>query len=653
MMNDKDKEKLIELIKNNERIPEEYKTELFPVENLEYEISYANKMRKEDILANFDGTYPLPLQLEKIFNGGDYQPFDDGWRNMIVFGDNLSLLKLINENKEHEFFGKLKGKIKLIYIDPPFATQSEFQNNVGARAYNDKKKGAEFVEFIRRRLIVSKEVLADDGIIVVHLDQKMSHYIKVVMDEVFGKENFINEIIWCYGEGINAKKYFNRKHDNLYVYCKNRENYTFNYSEVLEKYAEGNIKKYKYVDEIGHYRIMGRGIVDSPFSSKRDLSPEIEQKHPDLVYRHYLKKGKLPVDYWLIDIENQSSKSRTGYPTQKPEALLEKIIRAYTNKDDIVFDFFAGSGTTMAVSEKLGRRWIMCDLGKLSYYTMIKRIVQINKTNDLMDKKKKYPLKAKSFVSCTLGVYDLRKALELEWGNYNRFISGLFDFTLEDIVINGFTFEGKKDVHLVKIFDYKKLSNSSIDVQYLERIYEIVKNRVLDRIYIVAPANYFDFISDYHEVGDVRFYFLKIPYQVIKELHLTPFQKAIQPRSKNDVNSIEESIGFYFIRKPRVTSKVTRLNGKVKIAIESFESSELEVNKIKNRENQVLFELSAVYVDKAYNGKEFQFTDVFFANEIVSSSDASFEVNVDRASKKMMIIYSDIYGNDFSEIKEI
>ncbi|HGA4145564.1 DNA methyltransferase [Streptococcus pyogenes] len=162
-LNEIEKKYIINLIENGEQIPEDYKYMLFPNLQEEYELTYAGKMRKEDILAGEDGTFPVPLQIDRIFNGDEHPAFEDGWRNMIVFGDNLQFLKTINENKDPLIKDKVKGKVKLIYIDPPFATQDEFENKEGAKAYSDKKKGSEFLEFIRRRLILAKEILSDDG----------------------------------------------------------------------------------------------------------------------------------------------------------------------------------------------------------------------------------------------------------------------------------------------------------------------------------------------------------------------------------------------------------------------------------------------------------------------------------------------------------
>ena len=163
---------IIERLQNgNGGLPEDYKYKLFPVKQKEYELVYGGKMRREDVLANEDGVFPVPLQVEKIYNGNREQ-WKDGWKNIIAFGDNLQFLKTIYENKDPLIKDKVKGKVKLIYIDPPFATDSEFKSKAGAQAYTDKAKGADFVEFLRRRLIVAREILADNGFIIVHLDSR-------------------------------------------------------------------------------------------------------------------------------------------------------------------------------------------------------------------------------------------------------------------------------------------------------------------------------------------------------------------------------------------------------------------------------------------------------------------------------------------------
>jgi site-specific DNA-methyltransferase (adenine-specific)/adenine-specific DNA-methyltransferase len=224
---------LIERLQKGENIPDDYKYKLFPAKQKEYELIYGGKMRKEDVLANEDGVFPVPLQVEKTFNG-KRKSWKDGWRNIIAFGDNLQFLKTIYENKDPLIKDKVKGKVKLIYIDPPFATESDFNTSEGKKAYSDKTKGAEFVEFIRRRLILARELLADDGSILVHLDWKKSHYIKIVMDELFGPNNFKNSVIWHYGgRMMHHLKQYNKKHEVIPFFDSDRmadEYYTKMYS---------------------------------------------------------------------------------------------------------------------------------------------------------------------------------------------------------------------------------------------------------------------------------------------------------------------------------------------------------------------------------------------------------------------------------------
>lgn len=638
-----DIEFLIKTLQDGKEIPPDYKYSLFPTTQKEYELVYAGKMRKEDLLANEDGVFPVPLQTEKVFNGNEYEAFKDGWKNMIVFGDNLQFLKTIYENKDPLIKDRIKGKVKLIYIDPPFATADEFQNKEGAKAYNDKKKGAEFVEFLRRRLILAREILADDGSIFVHLDYRKAHHVRVLMDEIFGDRNFRNQIAWCYSGPSQASKYFPRKHDYILFYSNKESANIFNTQYLPHKSGLHNTGQVFGSDEVNEEFVKG-----------------LEEK------------GKKAEDWWIDIWATERYRSELiGYPTQKPEKLLERIIKAGSNEGDIVMDFFGGSGVTMATAEKLGRRWITCDLGKLAYFTMQKRILQIEDSKDLTDSKKKYNKKAKNFVTAQLGIYDLKKALDLEWQKYQEFVSGLFEVELKKNKIAGFEFEGKKSDFPVKIFDYQTFKNSTINEKYLKEMHAVVGKKASGRVYIIAPANYVDFLSNYHEIDGVKYYFLKIPYHVIKELHKTPFQKLRQPQSKKNVNDLEEAIGFHFIRHPEVKSELKKDKNVVKILIKSFISQELESDKAQDEKGMRNFEtLSAVFVDKSYNGKAFEMDEAFFADELLSKKTTKkeegeenikaelkkiekkgLEISFKKSElgKQVMVIYADIYGNDFTE----
>lgn len=302
---------------------------------------------------------------------------DAGECGRLIQGDNLAIMAALRE--------ELAGQINLIYLDPPFFTGIDRQAQVSEGntprslpAYSDDWGGdlGAYLQWLYDRLALARELLAEDGSLYVHLSWHAAHYGKLLLDEIFGAARFQNEIVWCYREAINAKKRWNRKHDTILFYTKG-ERFTFNYEAVREDYAESHIKKYRLRDEKGAYRLMGRGITGSPLRSRRDLPPEYEARYPELTYRHYLGTGTLPVDYWLIDIENQASRVRTGYPTQKPEALLERILLASSNPGDLVADFCCGSGTTPAVASRLGRRWIGCDSGDLAIHTTRKRLLEV------------------------------------------------------------------------------------------------------------------------------------------------------------------------------------------------------------------------------------------------------------------------------------
>ena len=651
---------LIKILKSGNELPLDYKHKLFPTKQKEYELAYAGKMRKEDLFANEDGVFPVPLQIEKNFNNEEYEAFDDGWKNIIVFGDNLQFLKTIYENKDPLIKDKVKGKVKLIYIDPPFGTGDQYDGNKGQSAYSAKRKGADFVEFLRRRLILAREILADDGSIFVRLDYHFGHYIKLVLDEVFGKENFRNEIIinrtqeFFKSPGINSKKYMHDT-DSLYFFSKFK-NGVFNQLLVEREDAvwwEPFLpSKNKPKND---FRIVYENKIFSPIGRKWGLKQsDIEILEKNERIKIINSKVKYSPQYRKLknnwtDIPGYSR--TVNYPTENSEILLERVIKTSTNEGDIVVDFFGGSGTTMAVAEKLGRKWITCDIGKLAHFTMQKRILRIQDSKDLENTQKKYDKKAKSFITARLGTYNLKQALDLEWQKYQKFVAGLFEVELAKNKIAGLEFDGKKGDYPVEIFDYRKFKDSSIDESYLKEMHAVIGRRTGGRVYIIAPINFVDFLTDYYEIGNIRYYFLKIPYQMIRELHKTPFQKLRQPQSKKNVNDLDEAVGFHFIRSPEVRSKLKKNKNEVKILIESFESNELQSEKLPDEKSMKGFEtLSAVFVDKNYNGKTFEMDEAFFANEL-PKKEISFKRS--ELGSQLMVVWTDIYGNDFTEIFKV
>lgn len=323
-------------------------------------------------------------------------------------------------------------------------------------------------------------------------------------------------------------------------------------------------------------------------------------------------------------------------------------------------DFFGGSGTTMAVAEKLGRRWITCDLGKLSYLTMQKRILLINEGKDLTDKTdkpKKYGKQAKAFITCKLGMYDLKQTLNLEWDKYKEFVSQLFEF--ERIVQNiaGVEFDGEKRGFPVKIFNYLMHKESAVDELYIQNLHKSLGAKRFSRVYIVAPVTRIDFIADYEEIDETRYYFLKVPYEMIDELHKAPFTKARQPRNKDNINVIEEMKGFQFIFTPDVECKLHTTKKEIKLVVSKFASDSLNGGSSEN-----FATLSSIFVNYDYNGKEFLMDDAKFWSELESEKRKDKDTcviykngKIDRIEwtlpekkigKKMMFIFTDIYGND-------
>lgn len=397
-----------------------------------------------------------------------------GWTNKLIWGDNKLILSSLKNGPLREEIEK-EGGIKLIYIDPPFDVGADFSMDIeiGENTFTKKPnileelayrdtwgKGADsFIAMIYERMVLMRDLLAKDGSIYVHCDWRLNYHMRSIMDEIFGKENFIANIIWCYQTRHFSKRYWNRKHDDIVAYSKTKDGHIFNWdhSLVIEPYAENTIKKYKLKDENGYYRLCGRGISGSPIKSAKDVDPVWEQTNPELVVRDYLGNGFAPPDYWKIDIINQVALERLDYPTQKPERLIERIVAAASNEGDIVADFFLGSGTTTTVAEKLGRKWIGSDLGKFAIHTTRKRMIRVQREH------KKDNKDWRAFEILNLGKYERqhyigvneslrdeekRKQLEAKEKHYQELI--LHAYKAESVE-NLKTFHGKKAGRMVAV----------------------------------------------------------------------------------------------------------------------------------------------------------------------------------------------------------
>lgn len=595
-----------EYIENNQEIPNEISHILFPPEKREYELTYWGKESREQILSE---TIPVPLQEDRIFPPNATVNSNE-WINKLIFGENLQILKTLIQMKKD---GKLKNTdgtdgVRLIYIDPPFATKQEFKVNGEEQvAYADKLSGSEFIEFIRKRLILAKELLSNDGVIFVHLDQKMVHYIKVIMDEIFGKNNFRNEIIWKYFGPTSTEKNFPRKHDIILFYSKSSD-YYFDSNATLINYDEKAIKRYDKVDENGkRYKIY----------KNKDGSERIA----------YMKQGK-PTEVFEIPFVQGTSNERIGYPTQKPEKLLEILIKAVTKHGDLVMDFFAGSGTTPAVAEKLGRRWIAVDVGKYSIYTIQKRLLQINNI--------------RPFMLYSGGLYDAEKLNKFDNENWKLFALQLWNCQVVKNTIRGLEFDGEKDNCLVKVYSPQELKKDNMKISYetISEIDVILGGNVGNEIFIIAPQGQFTFAEDEVEIKDRIYHILRVPYSMLAKF-TENFTPPKQPRDSDSVNEIVDSVGFDFIQPPQVDFKIVKNT----LQIKKFRSN----SRIKGEQKT---ELAMVLIDYNYNGEIFDIDDILYNKDLyvkntkTKESQLKKSIKIKTINKKAMFIFIDNAGNE-------
>ena len=331
--------------------------------------------------------------------------------NKLYFGDNLDVLKQLYAEQSNGF-------IDLIYIDPPFNSKRNYNilfedvdlddTKAQKEAFSDTWSQISYLDTLNEiqdidlnlyhvlnvldktslpkaavsylctmaiRIWYMHKVLKDTGSFYLHCDPTMSHYLKIVCDMIFRTPNFLNEVIWCYKERGLSKSHYNKKHDVILFYAKNKGKHIFNYQKITEKYSEVTLKKFKFTDEQNRkFRIRGRNVPEAgKWRQKTDIPIEHESEY---TYRQYLdeSKGSLPKDWFEMPFLNQAAKERLGYPTQKPEALLERIITASSNEGDLVADFCCGCGTTIAVAQKLGRQWLGVDISHLSVKLVMKRL---------------------------------------------------------------------------------------------------------------------------------------------------------------------------------------------------------------------------------------------------------------------------------------
>jgi DNA modification methylase len=268
----------------------------------------------------------------------------------LVEGDNLAVMAAL--------LPEWRGRVALLYADPPFMSGKRYAARIGrgedsrkpdewllGDGYDDRWADPEaYLTMMYERLWLMRELLSERGTLYIHADWHASHYLRLLLDELFGAERLLNEIAWVYHGPSPVRRAFNRKHDTLLVYTRS-DDYTFNSDAVRVPYDTSTVQTFASSRKAGFGKV------------------------PDLA------RGKVPEDWWYFPVVARLHSERTGYPTQKPEALVERIVRASSNEGDLVADFFCGSGTLPVMAERLGRRWIACDASPHAIHTTTKRLL--------------------------------------------------------------------------------------------------------------------------------------------------------------------------------------------------------------------------------------------------------------------------------------
>lgn len=626
----------------------------------------------------------LPFQTIETINlprgsrqEGLFGSAQDGWKNRLIWGDNLLVMgSLLKE---------FAGKINLIYIDPPFATGDDFSFEVQigdqeiikepsaleVKAYRDTwGEGLQsYLQMMYDRLVLMKELLADDGSIYVHLDWRMSSYIRQILDEIFGVNNFQNEIYWKRTTARAGSEFYNNIVDNILFYTKSEKakwnqlytDYSKEYIETMFRGVDKDGRRYREspltapgrsggrsgeawrgVDpnKIGkgrHWAIPGYVLRELSAKAKEDTILALEEldklgritwssnKMPNIKQYQDELKGVELQNIWLdIGI------AKGEYPTQKPKALLERIIQSSSDEGDLVADFFCGSGTTGVVAEKLGMRWIMSDLGRFAIHTTRKRLLDIS---------------AKPFAVQNLGKYERHRWAKLNgtYKNYTKFILELYHAE----PIDGFThLHGQKGKNFVRIGAVDAPVTLS---EIREALEECKKNKIkaLDVLGWEWEMGLHDLVKEEAEKYGVKLATLQIPREVM--------EISIDDARKHDIQ-------FFELAYLEVESEVK--DKKVKITLKDFiiPNPELLPEEVKSKVKNWSDFIDYWAVDWMFNQhEEVTEEDDTFHNmnqRYRTRKEPKLELIMDYEYKRsgkynILVKVIDIFGNDTTKLVEV
>ncbi len=425
-LSDNEKRDIIKYLESNKPLPEKYRFLLFD-DAKEVELLWNGKTDEvENVVLPFQTIENIdePRSEEKIT--AQTSLFDTsgrqikGWSNKLIWGDNKLILSSLKNGPFRKQI-EAEGGLKLIYIDPPFDVGADFSMNIeiGEDSFTKKPsvieeiafrdtwgKGVDsFISMIYERLKLMHGLLADNGSIYVHCDHRVNSYMRLIMDEIFGKDSYRNEIVWSYqGSWVEPKNYFPRRHNLILFYKKNNNDF---FNRQYEDNSEDQVNFKRWEKYLVDNKIFGKNYPKDDIRFKTYFDKFVkdnkrEPKDDDVIFEI---KGAVVGSSWYIKKVDPKSPENIDYPTQKSEALLRRIIEASSSENDLIADFFCGSGTTLAVAEKLGRKWIGTDLGRFSIHTTRKRMIGVQR------ELKKAGKDFRAFEILNIGKYEREKFL--------------------------------------------------------------------------------------------------------------------------------------------------------------------------------------------------------------------------------------------------
>lgn len=514
-----------------------------------------------------------------------------GWTNKLIWGDNKLILSSLKNGPMRDEILK-NGGIKLIYIDPPFDVGADFSMNIEIGddtftkrpnvleelAYRDTwGKGADsFIAMIYERLVLMRDLLADDGSIYVHCDWHLGHYLKAVMDEIFGKDNFRNEIVWYYPDYLqgNVTKGFPRKNDFILFYSKTSEFFFNRVTEELNKPVKRN------------------KVFWNKETQKMDI---VRDENGKIIYEEH--SAKYCDTVWQIGqtgVTRAYAKEYIGYPTQKPVEILRRVIEASSNENDIVADFFCGSGTTLSVAENLGRKWIGSDIGKFAIHTTRKRLIQIQR--ELKENGKDF----RAFELLNLGKYERAHYIGVNMNlreedrqkqlakKEKDFIALILRAYRAESIENFRCFHGKKSGRLVSIGPL----NLPVTRLFVEEIILECREKRVSRVDILAfefEMGLFPNIQEEAKSKGIDLALKYIPREVFDKRAIEKNQVVfhdvsyieIKPHVKKNQIAVElTDFSVYYSQDTVQNATASLKNGKSKIVVESGQI--IKVTKDKN-----------------------------------------------------------------------